>query len=79
METERFCYIITALMLPTEVQEEKLLEGTSGIYDLTKTKGYVREDEDLDDYKQLFDTTETEEISSIGSILYWESDGFVWQ
>lgn len=63
----------------TKEEEEKLLEGAYGIYDLTETKGYVREDEDLDDYKQLFDTTETEEFSIIGGILYWESAGFVWR
>lgn len=63
----------------TKEEEEKLLEGAYGIHDLTETKGYVREDEDLDDYKQLFDTTETEEFSIIGGIGYWESAGFVWK
>ena len=63
----------------TKEEEEKLLEGASGIYDLTKTKGYVREDKDLDEYMQLFDTAKTEEFSLIGGILYWEPDGFVWK
>ena len=63
----------------TKEEEEKLLEGTPGIYSLTKTKGYVREDEDLEDYKQLFDMTETDVFSIIGGIGYWKSPGFVWR
>ena len=63
----------------TKEEEAKLLEGTSGIYDLTQTKGYVRENQELDEYQKLFDTAKTEAFSLIGNILYWEPDGFVWK
>lgn len=76
LEGKEGYYIIKNL---TKEEEEKLLEGVDGIFDLTETKEYTWEDEDLDGYKQLFDTAETEGFSHIGSILYWESAGFVWK
>lgn len=63
----------------TKEEEARILEGTKGIYGLTETKGFVREDKDLDEYKQLFDTAGIDEFSYMGYILYWESDGFVWR
>lgn len=76
LEGKEGYYIIKNL---TKEEEEKLLEGVDGIFDLTETKEYTWEDKDLDGYKQLFDTAETEGFSHIGSILYWESAGFVWK
>lgn len=76
LEGKEGYYIIKNL---TKKEEEKLLEGVGGIFDLTETKEYTWEDKDLDEYKQLFDTEETEEFTHIGCILYWESAGFVWK
>lgn len=42
--------------------------------ELTKTKAYVCEDKEVEEYKQMFDETETTGVSMIGVILYSERD-----
>lgn len=59
----------------TKEEEEKLWRGASGVNELTKMKEYVREEEKLEEYKQLFDKTKTTEVSMVSVILYSDSDG----
>lgn len=57
-------------------EEEKLWEGGLGVNELTKTKAYVGEDKRAEEYKQLFEESETTGFSRIAMIRYSESDGF---
>lgn len=59
----------------TKEEEEKLWRGASGVNELTKTKEYVREDEKLEEYRQLFEESKATEVSMISVILYSDSDG----
>lgn len=56
--------------------EEMLWSGGSGVHELTETKAYVREDKRAEEYKQLFQESETTDFTRIGMIRYSESDGF---
>lgn len=58
----------------TKEEEEKLWYGSFGVNELTKTKAYVREDKEFEEYTQLFDKAETTGVIMIGVILYSESD-----
>lgn len=58
----------------TKEEEEKLWYGSFGVNELTKTKAYVREDKEFEEYTQLFDKAETTGVTMIGVILYSESD-----
>ena len=58
----------------TKEEEEKLWYGSYGVNELTKTKAYVCEDKEVEEYRQLFDETETTGVSIISVILYSESD-----
>lgn len=60
----------------TKEEEEKLWDGGVGVNELTKTKKYVREDKKAEEYKPLFEESETTGFSRIGMIRYSESDGF---
>ncbi|MDE7133301.1 MAG: hypothetical protein K2O65_16180, partial [Lachnospiraceae bacterium] len=58
----------------TKEEEEKIWYGSFGVNELTKTKAYVREDKEFEEYTQLFDKAETTGVTMIGVILYSESD-----
>lgn len=60
----------------TKEEEEKLWEGGLGVNELTETKAYVREDKRAEEYRQLFQESETTGFSRITMIRYSESDGF---
>ena len=66
-------YIFTDFM---KEEEEKLWEGGLGVNELTETKAYVREDKRVEEYKQLFQESETTGFTKIGMISYSKSDGF---
>lgn len=61
----------------TQEEEERLWRGYLGAGELTKIKKYVWEDEDVEKYRRLFETTKTTGVSMIGVILYGEEDGFI--
>lgn len=61
----------------TKEEEEKLWEGAFGLGELIKTKEYVWKDKDLDEYKRLFDSTETTNVTYIDNFFYSENDGFL--
>ncbi len=61
----------------TRKEEERLWRGCFGADELIKIKKYVWEDEDVEKYRHLFETTETTGFSMIGVILYGEEDGFI--
>ena len=76
MEGKEGYYILKNL---TREEEEKLWYGIDGLADLTQSKEYVWEDEDMEKYKQLFSTEDLTEFSLKGSIVYHKQDGvFVW-
>ena len=60
----------------TKEEEEKLWSGGYGVHELTETKAYVREDKRAEEYKQLFEESETTDFTRIAMIRYSESDGF---
>lgn len=61
----------------TKKEEEKLWDGAYGLSELIKTKEYVWEDKKLDEYKQLFDSTETTNVTYIDNFFYSENNGFL--